>query len=174
MTQPLSKQLGSRLAELAERLGRRRRPSRRRAGLLLETLEQRCVPAVFNVNSPADILNPPAGVVTLRAAIQAANASPGGNTINLTVAGAYKITIPGAGEDANATGDFDILSTGGNLTIQNTSGGKVPAPRCSSRTAPSPATRRPATAAASRSTRPAPRSSTVRPSSTPPSPATAP
>ena len=35
------------------------------------------VPAVFNVNSLADMLNPPAGAVTLRSAIQAANATPG-------------------------------------------------------------------------------------------------
>jgi hypothetical protein len=42
-------------------------------------------PAVFNVNNTADILNPAAGVITLRSAIEAANATPGGNTINLTV-----------------------------------------------------------------------------------------
>jgi hypothetical protein len=82
---------------------------------------------VFNVNTTVDILNPPAGVVTLRSAIQAANATPGDVTINLTVAGTYRITIPGAGEDHNATGDFDILGKpgGGNLLIQNTSGGAV-------------------------------------------------
>src|SRR5207245_10241545 len=52
---------------------------------------------------------------------------PGDNTINLTLAGNYKITLAGANEDRNATGDFDILGKagGGNLTIQNTSGGKV-------------------------------------------------
>ena len=44
----------------------------------LEMLEDRCVPAVFNVNSVADILNPPTGVVTPRSAIEAANATPGG------------------------------------------------------------------------------------------------
>jgi len=91
----------------------------------LEHLEDRLAPATFNVNSLADILNPPAGVVTLRSAIEAANATPGGNTINLIVSGIYKITIPGANEDNNATGDFDILPTGGNLSIVNTSGGAV-------------------------------------------------
>src|SRR5207245_5460167 len=52
---------------------------------------------------------------------------PGDNTINLTLAGNYKITLAGANEDRNATGDFDILGKagGGDLTIQNTSGGKV-------------------------------------------------
>jgi hypothetical protein len=47
----------------------------------------------FNVNSRADVLYPPAGTVTLRSAIQAANASPGGNIINLTMPGPYKITL---------------------------------------------------------------------------------
>ena len=38
--------------------------------LQVETLENRLVPAVFNVNSLADMLNPPAGAVTLRSAIR--------------------------------------------------------------------------------------------------------
>ena len=61
--------------------------------------------------------------MTLRSAIQAANATPGDDTINLTLAGTYQITLAGSGEDANATGDFDILAAGGNLTIVNTSKG---------------------------------------------------
>src|SRR5579859_6510834 len=81
-----------------------------RALVRLEELENRLAPAVFNVNSTADILNPPAGVVTLRSAIQQANATPGGNTINLTVAGNYKITLAGTpGESDNAAGEFAIL-----------------------------------------------------------------
>jgi hypothetical protein len=91
----------------------------------VEHLEDRVVPATITVNSLADLLNPPTGITTLRSAIQAANANPGDDTINLGVEGTYKITLPGAGEDANATGDFDILAAGGNLTIVNTSGGKV-------------------------------------------------
>ncbi|HEV3438933.1 MAG TPA: choice-of-anchor Q domain-containing protein [Gemmata sp.] len=96
------------------------------AKLQLNALEDRLAPAVFNVNSTADILDPAAGVVTLRSAIEAANATPGGNTINLTVAGNYMITLPGTpGEVNNASGEFAISSAGGNLTIQNTSGGDV-------------------------------------------------
>jgi hypothetical protein len=109
----------------------------RRARLSLEPLENRLVPTVFNVNSLAD-LSIVGGVdhanghilghgntVTLRSAIEAANATPGGNTINLTVPGTYKITLPGANEDNNLTGDFDILASGGNLTIRNASRGTV-------------------------------------------------
>jgi hypothetical protein len=96
----------------------------RRSSLGLEQLEDRVVPAVFNVNSLADILNPAPGVVTLRSAISAANATPGGNTINLTLPGTYRITLQGGNND-NTGGNFDILATGGNLTINNTSGGKV-------------------------------------------------
>ncbi len=103
------------------------RTSSRPRRLQLETLESRLAPTVFNVNSLADILNPAAGTVTLRSAIKAANATPGDNTINLNVPGTYRITLAGSGEDNNAAGDFDILGKagGGNLTIQNTSGGKV-------------------------------------------------
>src|SRR5262249_57652268 len=103
---------------------------RPRSGMrpLVETLEDRLVPAVFNVNSTVDILAPTPGVVTLRSAIQAANAisDPAGNFINLTIAGTYKLTIPGTGEDNNVTGDFDIIPhANGYLTILNTSGGAV-------------------------------------------------
>jgi hypothetical protein len=115
----------------------RRATTHKAPGLRLELLEDRLAPAIFNVDSLADILNPPAGVVTLRSAIQAANAAPitptdisGGNIINLTVAGTYTITIPGTREDNNATGDFDIIPNPTSapntfLLIQNTSGGNV-------------------------------------------------
>jgi hypothetical protein len=94
--------------------------------LQLLVLEDRLAPAVFNVNSLLDVLNPGPGIVTLRSAIVAANATPGGNTINLTLPGTYPITLlnpaPAAANPANA---FAILSTGGDLTIANTSGGTV-------------------------------------------------
>ncbi len=97
----------------------------RRAKLSLESLEDRAVPAVFIVNSLADTLTPPAGITTLRSAVQQANNTPGGNTIDLAIAGTYKIAIPGANTGTNASGAFAILPNGGNLTIQNTSRGAV-------------------------------------------------
>ncbi len=66
------------------------RPAARRkptARLLLEPLEDRCVPAVtFTVNSTADTAAPPAGTITLRSAITAANAAGGADTINFDAA----------------------------------------------------------------------------------------
>src|SRR5262249_34717809 len=107
----------------------RRHRSRR---LLLEHLEERFAPAIFNVNSLADgLLNPPAGTVTLRSAIQQSNApaDPNGNTITLTAPGDYRITLPGAaGEVDNAAGELAIYGSRNNntnLTIVNTSGGTV-------------------------------------------------
>jgi len=81
-------------------------------------LEDRLAPAVFMVNTLADILNPPAGTVSLRSAIEAANNTPGGNLIELTIPGTYKITIPGSAQD-NTQGEFSIRANGGNLTIEN-------------------------------------------------------
>jgi hypothetical protein len=97
---------------------------------VIEVLEDRLVLSVFNVNSTADILNPPDGVVTLRSAINLANQTPGDNTINLTVAGTYKITIPTTGANDNTSGEFAIIPNaaspaGSTITIQNTSGHKV-------------------------------------------------
>jgi hypothetical protein len=120
-------------ARFANERSRRARGSvgARRSSLTLELLERRIVPAVFKVNTTADALFPPVGHVTLRSAIEQANMTPGGNTIELTVPGVYKITIPPVSPDDtpatenNHTGDFDILPSGGNLTIKNTSGGKV-------------------------------------------------
>ncbi len=98
----------------------------RRARLDLEQLEGRLVPAVFNVNSLADVLNPGPGVVTLRSAIQAADTNgQANNVINLTLPGTYKITLPGTlNETDNAAGEFAITGTG-NLLVQNASGGRV-------------------------------------------------
>ncbi|NDJ85508.1 MAG: hypothetical protein GYB66_06450, partial [Chloroflexi bacterium] len=53
---------------------------------------------------------------TLRAAIMEANALPGADTINLG-SNTYTLNVGGAGDDSAATGDLDIISTGGNITI---------------------------------------------------------
>lgn len=102
----------------------------------VELLEDRAVPATFNVNSLADLsisagVNTTTGaikgsnIVTLRSAIDAANQTAGGNTIRLTIPGVYKIALPGAGTGTDNSGAFAILPTGGNLTIVNASGGAV-------------------------------------------------
>ena len=104
------------------------RVSPRRRHLSLEHLEHRLVLASFTVNSLADILNPAPGVITLRSAIQMANQTPGSDTINLALAGTYKITLPPTGAHDNAGGAFTIIpNTERNsvLTIQNTSNGTV-------------------------------------------------
>jgi CSLREA domain-containing protein len=80
---------------------------------------------VITVNTTDDELNGD-GDCSLREAIQAANtdsavsgcpAGDGWDTINLP-AGTYVLTLTGAGEDANATGDLDILDS---VTISGTS-----------------------------------------------------
>lgn len=62
--------------------------------------------------SPSDPTDDPA-LDSLRRAIDDANANPGADNIILS-SGTWPITLAGAGEDANATGDFDIT---GPLTI---------------------------------------------------------
>ena len=69
----MTKSFRKAFADLFSRGRRVTAPRTRRAGLNLESLEDRCVPAVINVNSLADILNPGPGVVTLRSAIQQAD-----------------------------------------------------------------------------------------------------
>src|SRR5690242_21721874 len=77
---------------------------------ILELLEDRMAPAVFTTTTATDFsiaggVNPltgqillglGAGQVTLRSAIQAANMTPGGNTINLKAPGPYLIQLAGA------------------------------------------------------------------------------
>jgi hypothetical protein len=89
---------------LSRWFGKPSRPTggRRRLSLGIEPLEDRCVPTVFTVNSLADLslaagVNPTTGAingtstVTLRSAIQAANQTPGGNSIDLALPGLYRI-----------------------------------------------------------------------------------
>src|SRR5678816_3204535 len=77
-------------------------------------------PLTLNVNSTADILSPPAGVVTLRSAIAAANADVSANPtiINLQPATTYNLTLTNATqENAAATGDLDITTNLHTVTI---------------------------------------------------------
>src|SRR5215813_2800441 len=77
-------------------------------------------PSTINVNSAADILSPPAGVVTLRSAIAAANADLSATpvVINLQPGTTYSLTLANATqENAAATGDLDITTTLHPVTI---------------------------------------------------------
>ena len=67
--------------------------------------------AVFQVNKTADTADGSCTATdcSLREAIIASNGTPGADTIHLP-SGVYTLSIPGAGEDAAATGDLDIAS----------------------------------------------------------------
>src|SRR5207248_11497573 len=82
-------------------------PSAPTARPRLEALEARALPAVFTVTTPADVIDPADGVLSLREAVRAANALAGADTINVP-AGTYRLTLTGAGEDAALTGDLDV------------------------------------------------------------------
>jgi len=95
------------------------RGTARRWRLQLETLEDRTVPAVFNVNTLLDTVdvNPGNGLAqdavgntSLRAAVMEANALAGADTINLP-AGTYALTRVGANENGAALGDLDVLDS---------------------------------------------------------------
>src|SRR5262249_52188195 len=81
----------------------------------IESLEDRAVPATFAPNTFDDVVNPAddARVLSLREAINKANATPGADVIRLQ-AGTYRMRIAGQFEDANAAGDFDVRDS---LTI---------------------------------------------------------
>ena len=86
--------------------------------------------ASFTVDSTADAVDASpgdgvcaasAGQCTLRAAVQETNARRGADSINVP-AGTYVLAIPGAGEDASATGDLDITD---DLTITGSGAGRT-------------------------------------------------
>src|SRR5262249_26736195 len=84
-------------------------------------LEERVVLSTFKVNTTLDTVavdlkkgKDASGHISLRSAIQAANAKGGNNTITLP-AGTFTLTIPGVDENNAATGDLDINSK---LTIK--------------------------------------------------------
>jgi CSLREA domain-containing protein len=70
----LEKWTARRPGPLKSAQARRRRTARRRPGL--EALEDRAVPAVLTVNSPADDVDDLDGSLTLREAVQLANQNP--------------------------------------------------------------------------------------------------
>ena len=91
-----------------------------------EVLEDRVTPTTFHVNSLLDTVaaslktgKDASGHISLRSAIQAADAKPNADTIILPQ-GTITLTIAGAGEDNAATGDLDIR---GNLTIKGKGAG---------------------------------------------------
>lgn len=98
-----------------------------RLGASFERLEERAMLAVFLVNQTIDAIDQtphgdgvidtslatPGAQISLRAAIQEANALPGPDTIVLP-AGYYTLSRAGLGENAAATGDLDITD---DLTI---------------------------------------------------------
>ena len=62
----------------------------------LEQLEDRSVPATFNVTTTLDVVDPADGKLSLREAITAANSRAGADIIVLP-AGVFKIALAGAG-----------------------------------------------------------------------------
>jgi CSLREA domain-containing protein len=96
------------------------RTRRARSSMLrLECLEDRAVPATFNVTTTLDVVDPADGKLSLREAITAANDSDEVDVI-VVPAGSYKIALPGAAEDGNATGDFDVTDS---VTIRGAGAG---------------------------------------------------
>jgi CSLREA domain-containing protein len=83
----------------------RGRPGPRRFRPGLESLEGRAVPATFTVTTTLDTVAAD-GKLSLREAINAANAHPGVDTIVLP-AGVYRLSLTGA-DDTNASGDLDV------------------------------------------------------------------
>ena len=90
----------------------------------LEALEQRLQLSTFKVNTTLDTLavnlktgKDSSGHISLRSAIMAADATGGSNSI-IVPAGTFTLTIPGANENASASGDLDLK---GNITIKGAS-----------------------------------------------------
>ena len=85
-------------------------PTRPSTRLQVEALEDRTVPSTFTVTTKLDVVDPADGKLSLREAVTKANTHAGADVIVLP-AGVFKITIPGANENGNATGDFDVTGT---------------------------------------------------------------
>jgi predicted outer membrane repeat protein len=104
-------------APASPRAGSDPRPAAPR--LRLECLEDRVTPATFTVNTTLDELAAGDGKLSLREAIFRSNVGAGADVI-VVPAGVYRITIPGANEDGNLSGDLDIRD---GVTIQGAGAG---------------------------------------------------
>jgi hypothetical protein len=124
--------LNGTISQHSWKLGNRSRAMRksRRASMraIGERPKDRALMSTFQVNTTLDTVavdlrsgKDGAGHISLRSAIMAANARGGSNTITLRQ-GLFTLTIPGANEDASATGDLDVSS---NLTIKGAGTGKT-------------------------------------------------
>src|SRR5262245_11547510 len=80
----------------------------------LEALEERLVPAVFNVTNLLD--SNVAGSGSLRRAITDSNATAEPNQINILTPGTYRLTLNGT-DDNNTAGDLDVFNS--SVTITN-------------------------------------------------------
>ena len=69
------------------------------------------------VNTLNDVVNDNDGLTSLREAIIEANKTPEDDTIKLAAGVTYNLTISGADEDDAATGDLDVLESGGKITV---------------------------------------------------------
>jgi predicted outer membrane repeat protein len=85
-----------------------------RSRLRVECLEDRAMPSTYTVTTRLDVVDAADGLLSLREAITRANNHAGADTVVLP-SGVCRISLAGAGEDANATGDFDVTGT---LTIR--------------------------------------------------------
>ena len=69
------------------------------------------------VNTTEDVVDDTDGLTSLREAIIKANNTPGDDTIKLIAGETYNLTISGADEDDAATGDLDVVESGGKITV---------------------------------------------------------
>ena len=90
--------------------------------------EQRLQLSTFRVNTTLDTVavnlrngKDSTGHISLRSAIMAADARRGSSTI-IVPAGTFTLSIPGANEDASATGDLDLK---GKITIKGAGSAKT-------------------------------------------------
>ena len=69
------------------------------------------------VNTTEDVVDDTDGLTSLREAIIKANNTPEDDTIKLIAGKTYNLTISGADEDDAATGDLDVVESGGKITV---------------------------------------------------------